>query len=73
MANYRVAFASSAEKERKKLSGQLIARLVPHLEDLGANPRPSLCKKLRVVMASGAFASVTTGWCTPLTTPDFWW
>jgi mRNA interferase RelE/StbE len=38
---------SSAEKELKKLSGQLIARIVPRLENLGSNPRPASCKKLR--------------------------
>ena len=47
MAKYYVAFASSAEKELKKLPGQLIARLIPRLEDLASNPRPSGCKKLR--------------------------
>ena len=46
MAKYRVAFASSAEKELKKLPAQLIARLVPRLENLASNPRPSSCKKL---------------------------
>ena len=47
MAKYYVAFASSAEKELKKLPGQLIARLIPRLEDLASNPRPSGCKKLK--------------------------
>jgi mRNA interferase RelE/StbE len=47
VAKYYVAFASSAEKELKKLPGQLIARLIPRLEDLASNPRPSGCKKLR--------------------------
>ena len=47
MAKYFVAFASSAEKELKKLPAQLIARLVPRLESLASNPRPSGCKKLR--------------------------
>lgn len=47
MAKYHVAFASSAEKELRKLPDRLIARLVPHLEDLASNPRPSGCKKLR--------------------------
>jgi len=37
----------SAEKELKKLSGQLTARMVPRLENLASNPRPSGCKKLR--------------------------
>jgi mRNA interferase RelE/StbE len=47
VAKYHVAFASSAEKELKKLPRQLIARIVPHLENLASNPRPSGCKKLR--------------------------
>ena len=47
MASYDVALTSSAEKELKKLSGQLIARIVPRLENLASNPRPFGCKKLR--------------------------
>ena len=47
MAKYDVAFASSAEKELNKLPTQLIAGLVPHLEDLASNSRPDGCKKLR--------------------------
>ena len=47
MAKYYVVLASSAEKELKKLPGQLIARLIPRLENLASNPRPSGCKKLR--------------------------
>jgi mRNA interferase RelE/StbE len=47
MANYDVALTSSAKKELKKLSGQLVARIVPRLENLAFNPRPSGCKKLK--------------------------
>ena len=47
MASYDVALTSSAEKELKELSGQLIARIVPRLENPASNPRPSGCKKLR--------------------------
>jgi mRNA interferase RelE/StbE len=47
MANYDVALTSSAEKELKKLSGQLVARIVPRLENLACDPRPSGCKKLK--------------------------
>jgi mRNA interferase RelE/StbE len=47
MASYDVALTSTAEKELKKLSGQLVARIVPRLEDLSASPRPPGCKKLR--------------------------
>ena len=47
MANYDVALTSSAERELKKLSGQSIARIIPHLEHLSSNPRPFGCKKLK--------------------------
>ena len=47
MASYDVALTSSAAKELKKLSGQLVARIVPRLEDLASNPRPPGCKKLQ--------------------------
>ncbi len=47
MASYDVVLTSSAEKELKKLSGQLIARIVPRLEDLASNARPPGCKKLQ--------------------------
>jgi mRNA-degrading endonuclease RelE of RelBE toxin-antitoxin system len=40
VAKYYVALTSSAEKELKKLPGLLIARIVPRLENLAANPRP---------------------------------
>ena len=46
MPKYNVAFASSSEKELKKLPAQLLARLLPCLENLASNPRPSSCKKL---------------------------
>ena len=47
MANYSVAFTSSAAKELKRLPARLIARLFPPIENLGSNPRPSGCKKLK--------------------------
>jgi mRNA interferase RelE/StbE len=47
MASYDVALTSSAERELRRLSGQLIARIMPRLETLASNPRPSGCKKLR--------------------------
>lgn len=47
MAKYSVAFASSAAKELEKLPAQLVTRIVPHLEKLSSNPRPSGSKKLR--------------------------
>ena len=47
MAKYQVAFGSSAERELKKLPSPLIVRLLPHLESLESNPRPSGSRKLR--------------------------
>ena len=47
MASYHIALTSSADKELKKLSGQMIARIVPRLENLASNPRPPGCKKLK--------------------------
>ena len=47
MAKYDVLLASSAEKELGKLPGQTIERIIPRLEELGSNPRPSGCRKLR--------------------------
>jgi mRNA-degrading endonuclease RelE of RelBE toxin-antitoxin system len=71
MASYHVALTSSAEKELKKLSSQLIARIVSWLENLASNPRPPGCKSCRVVIASGAFVSGTIVWCTPSTTQNY--
>jgi mRNA interferase RelE/StbE len=45
--SYSVVLTSSAEKELKKLSAQLIARIIARLENLATNPRPPDCKKLR--------------------------
>jgi len=47
MASYHVVLASSAEKELKRLSAQLMARMISRLESLGSNPRPLGCKKLK--------------------------
>jgi mRNA interferase RelE/StbE len=47
VASYHVTLTSSAAKELKKLSVQLIARIVPRLEYLSSNPRPAGCKKLQ--------------------------
>jgi mRNA interferase RelE/StbE len=38
---------SSADKELKKLSVQLIARIIPCLENLASEPCPAGCRKLR--------------------------
>jgi mRNA interferase RelE/StbE len=47
VARYDVVLTASAEKELSKLSGQLVARIVPRLESLSSNPRPPGCKKLQ--------------------------
>ena len=47
MPSYDVALTSSAAKELKKLSRQLIARIAPRLENLASNPRPPGCRKLQ--------------------------
>jgi mRNA interferase RelE/StbE len=47
VASYEVALTASAAKELKKLPGQLLARIVPRLESLAANPRPPGCKKMQ--------------------------
>ena len=47
MARYRVELKPSARKELTRLPAQLIARIVPSLENLASNPRPPGCKKLQ--------------------------
>lgn len=47
MAKYAVDTKPSARRELEKLSNSLIARLVPKIEGLAADPRPTDCRKLR--------------------------
>jgi mRNA interferase RelE/StbE len=47
VADYHVALTSSAERELKKLSSAMIARIALRLEDLVTHPRPPGCKKLK--------------------------
>ena len=47
MASYRIEVKPSARKELARLPAQLIARVVPRLENLSSNPRPPGCKKLK--------------------------
>lgn len=47
MPRYAVDLKPSARKELDNLSDILIARLVPKIEGLAANPRPSGRRKLR--------------------------
>ncbi len=47
MGEYRVALATSAERELQRLTAPLVARLVARLERLASEPRPAGCKKLK--------------------------
>jgi mRNA interferase RelE/StbE len=47
VAKYAVDTKPSARKELERLSDNLIARRLPKIEGLAANPRPSGCRKLR--------------------------
>jgi mRNA interferase RelE/StbE len=47
VGSYRVALATSAEKELQGLPKKLIARIIPRLERLESTPRPPGCKKLK--------------------------
>lgn len=47
MAKYAIDIKPSVRRELEQLSNSLIARLVPKIEGLAANPRPSGCRKLR--------------------------
>lgn len=47
MAEYTISFARSARKELAALSASVVQRILPKIEALSANPRPSGCKKLK--------------------------
>ena len=47
MSKYAIDIKPSARRELENLSDSLIARLLPKIEGLTANPRPSGCRKLR--------------------------
>jgi len=47
VAKYTVDIKQSARRELEDLSNSLVARLVPKIGGLAANPRPSGCRKLR--------------------------
>lgn len=47
MNSYRIALASSAEKELYRLPKKAIARIVTRLDQLEFAPRPPGCKKLK--------------------------
>jgi mRNA interferase RelE/StbE len=46
VARYALGIKPSARKELENLSDSLIARLVPKINSLAADPRPSGCRKL---------------------------
>ena len=43
---YTISFKESANKELQKLPKNVIAKIIPVIERLANNPRPSGCKKL---------------------------
>jgi mRNA interferase RelE/StbE len=47
VSKYAIDIKPSARRELENLSDSLIARLLPKIEGLAANPRPSGCRKLR--------------------------
>jgi mRNA interferase RelE/StbE len=47
VADYSVEIKPSARRELENLGDALIARLVPKIDRLASNPRPSGCRKLR--------------------------
>lgn len=47
MAEYAITLARSARKELERLQPQLVSRIVSKIEALGAQPRPTGCRKLQ--------------------------
>jgi mRNA interferase RelE/StbE len=47
MKTYQVVLSKTAEKELERLPAQVISKIIPVLESLENNPRPSGCKKLK--------------------------
>jgi len=47
MSLYRVVLSKSAEKELSKLPPRAVEKIVPALQSLANNPRPTGCKKLK--------------------------
>ncbi len=47
MSEYILTFARSARRELERLDVTLIARVLPKIEALADEPRPSECRKLR--------------------------
>lgn len=47
MKQYNVVLSKTAEKDLYKLPSQIISKIIPALQSLENNPRPSGCKKLK--------------------------
>ena len=46
MSLYEVSFASSAKRELRDLTPEVIERVLPRIRELANDPRPAGCKKL---------------------------
>jgi len=44
---YAITFASSAKREFRELTAEVIERIQPRIRELATDPRPAGCKKLR--------------------------
>jgi mRNA interferase RelE/StbE len=44
---YRILISKSAEKDLKRLTSSVFKRIVPKIDKLADNPKPSGCKKLK--------------------------
>ena len=47
MSRYEITFARSARRELEALETQLVARVWPRIQALGAQPRPPGCRKVQ--------------------------
>ncbi len=47
MADYAITFARSARKELEALDAAIVNRILPKIEALAKEPRPTGCRKLR--------------------------
>ncbi len=47
MPDYSIVFTRSARKELEALPASTVQRILPKIEALARNPRPSGCKKLK--------------------------
>ncbi|MBS1977917.1 MAG: type II toxin-antitoxin system RelE/ParE family toxin [Bacteroidetes bacterium] len=44
---YKVLISRTASKELADLPNQVVSRIIPAIKELGENPRPAGCKKLK--------------------------